>query len=130
MDRWGLQPRARDVAEVIETMEARGAASTADATADALGTPTVVAAGTLKFDPATMTGNAVDIQMRDESEVLGATERETVGDITVESPAFDVAPPRYLDAVVTERGQFPPERVVTLMRELFGEGPTEPWQEP
>jgi len=130
MDRWGLQPRVRDVAGAIETMEARAAASIADATADALGTPTVVAAGTLKFDPATMTGNAVEIEMRDESEVLGATERETVGDITVESPAFDVMLPRYLDAVVTEQGKFPPERVVTLLRELFGERPTEHWQEP
>jgi len=33
------------------------------------------------------------------------------------------------DAVVTEPGQFPPESIVTLMPELFGEGPTEPWQE-
>jgi len=94
------------------------------------GTPIVVAAGTLKLDPATMTGEAVEIEMREESEVLDATERETIGDITVENPAFDVTPPRYLDAIVTERGQFPPESIVTLMRELFGEGPTEPWQEP
>ena len=94
------------------------------------GTPIVVAAGTLKLDPATMTGEAVEIEMREESEVLDATERETIGDVTVENPAFDVTPPRYLDAIVTERGQFPPESIVTLMRELFGEGPTEPWQEP
>jgi ribose 1,5-bisphosphate isomerase len=94
------------------------------------GTPVVVAAGTLKLDPATMTGNAVEIEMRDESELLDAAERETIGDVTVENPAFDVTPPRYLDAIVTERGQFPPESIVTLMRELFGEGPTEPWQEP
>ncbi|MFC6755771.1 MULTISPECIES: ribose 1,5-bisphosphate isomerase [Haloarcula] len=93
------------------------------------GTPTVVAAGTLKLDPATMTGNAVEIEMRDESEVLAETDRENTGDVTVENPAFDVTPPRYIDAIVTERGQFPPESVVTLMRELFGEGPTEPWQE-
>ncbi|MDS0258259.1 ribose 1,5-bisphosphate isomerase [Haloarcula sp. S1CR25-12] len=94
------------------------------------GTPVVVAAGTLKLDPATMTGNAVEIEMREESEVLDETEREAIGDISVENPAFDVTPPRYVDAIVTERGQFPPESIVTLMRELFGEGPTEPWQEP
>jgi ribose 1,5-bisphosphate isomerase len=93
------------------------------------GTPIVVAAGTLKLDPATMTGNAVEIELRDESEVLTDAQREDIGDITVANPAFDVTPPRYLDAIVTERGQFPPESIATLMRELFGEGPTEPWQE-
>jgi ribose 1,5-bisphosphate isomerase len=41
-----------------------------------------------------------------------------------------VTPPRYLDAIVTERGQYPPESIVVLMRELFGEqGGTEPWEE-
>ena len=93
------------------------------------GTPIVVAAQTLKLDPATMTGNAVPIEMRDESEVIDEETREDIGEITVANPAFDVTPPRHVDAIVTERGQFPPESIVTLMRELFGEGPTEPWQE-
>jgi len=91
------------------------------------GAPVVVAAQTLKLDPATMTGNAVEIEMREESELLDADERDAIGEITVENPAFDVTPPRYVDAIVTERGQFPPESIVTLMRELFGEGSTEPW---
>jgi len=48
--------------------------------------------------------------------------------LTVENPAFDdVTPPRYVDAIVTERGQFPPESIVTLMRELFGEPTDDPW---
>jgi len=93
------------------------------------GTPIVVAAGTLKLDPATMTGNAVEIEMREETEILPDAEREDIGEITVENPAFDVTPPRHVDAIVTERGQFPPESIVTLMRELFGEGHSEPWQE-
>jgi ribose 1,5-bisphosphate isomerase len=93
------------------------------------GTPIVVAAQTLKLDPATMTGNAVPIEMREESEVIDEETRADIGEITVANPAFDVTPPRHVDAIVTERGQFPPESIVTLMRELFGEGPTEPWQE-
>jgi len=32
-----------------------------------------------------------------------------------------------MDAIVTEHGQFPPESIVALMRELFGEGAAEPW---
>jgi len=93
------------------------------------GVPIVVAAQTLKLDPATMTGNAVEIELREEREVIEDSERADIGDIAVANPAFDVTPPRYVDAIVTERGQFPPETIVTLMRELFGEGPTEPWQE-
>jgi len=94
------------------------------------GVPVVVAAQTLKFHPDTMTGHTVEIEMRDEREVLAAEEADEMGDVTVENPAFDVTPPRYVDAIVTERGQFPPESVVTLMRELFGDQHGgEPWEE-
>jgi ribose 1,5-bisphosphate isomerase len=94
------------------------------------GVPIVVAAQTIKLHPDTLTGHTVEIEMRDEREVIGPEDRERIGDITVENPAFDVTPPRYVDAIVTERGQFPPESVVWLMRELYGEGTEEPWAEP
>ncbi|WP_372480654.1 ribose 1,5-bisphosphate isomerase [Halomicrobium sp. HM KBTZ05] len=94
------------------------------------GTPVMVAAQTIKLHPDTMTGHTVDIEMRDESEVIAPEDRAEIGEITVANPAFDVTPPRHVDAIVTERGQFPPESVVTLMRELFGEGTHEPWLEP
>ncbi|MGB9964841.1 ribose 1,5-bisphosphate isomerase [Halobacterium hubeiense] len=93
------------------------------------GVPVMVAAQTLKLHPDTLTGHTVEIEMRDEAEVLSDEERAEVGDVDVENPAFDVTPPRYVDAIVTERGQFPPESVVTLMRELYGEGTSEPWAE-
>ncbi|GKZ12904.1 ribose 1,5-bisphosphate isomerase [Haladaptatus sp. T7] len=94
------------------------------------GVPIMVAAQTLKLHPGTMTGHTVEIEMRDEREVLADAEREAVGDVRVENPAFDVTPPRYVDAIVTERGQFPPESIVTLMRELFGDQQNgEPWDE-
>ena len=100
------------------------------------GVPIMVAAQTLKLHPDTMTGHTVEIEMRDEREVLAEDEeREINGDaaddgLTVENPAFDVTPPRYVDAIVTERGQFPPESIVTLMRELFGDQQGgEPWEE-
>ncbi|ELY59004.1 ribose 1,5-bisphosphate isomerase [Natronolimnohabitans innermongolicus] len=134
-------------------------------TARERGVPVMVAAQTIKLHPDTMTGHTVEIEMRDEREVLSEAERhEIVGDaddagdargtdndgdagdaedgadargdenengrddgLTVENPAFDVTPPRYVDAIVTEHGQFPPESIVTLMRELFGETTSEPW---
>lgn len=91
-------------------------------------TPIVVAAQTVKLDPTTLTGQTVEIEMRDESEVVSEAERAEMGEITVENPAFDVTPPRYVDAIVTERGQFPPESIVFLMRELFGERSMQPWE--
>jgi ribose 1,5-bisphosphate isomerase len=100
------------------------------------GVPIMVAAQTLKLHPDTMTGHTVEIEMRDEREVLTEDEERSInGDLsgdglTVENPAFDVTPPRYVDAIVTERGQFPPESIVTLMRELFGDQQGgEPWEE-
>jgi len=98
------------------------------------GVPVMVAAQTIKLHPATLTGETVEIEMRDEAEVLSAEERAEIAGpddegLTVENPAFDVTPPRYVDAIVTERGQYPPESVVVLMRELFGEHDgVEPWE--
>ena len=100
------------------------------------GVPIMVAAQTLKLHPDTMTGHTVEIEMRDEREVLTEEEELEIDggtdsdEFTVENPAFDVTPPRYVDAIVTERGQFPPESIVTLMRELFGDQQGgEPWEE-
>ena len=93
------------------------------------GVPVVVAAQSVKLAPRTLTGEVVEIERRDAAEVIEPAAREELGDIEVANPAFDVTPPRHVDAIVTERGQFPPESVVVLMRELFGEDPAEPWQD-
>ena len=94
------------------------------------GTPIVVAAQTLKLHPGTLTGHTVEIEMRSESEVIDEDRRDDIGEIAVENPAFDVTPPRHVDAIITERGQFPPESIVSLMRELYGDMDEEPWTEP
>ncbi|WP_277553050.1 ribose 1,5-bisphosphate isomerase [Halobaculum limi] len=94
------------------------------------GVPIMVAAQTIKLHPDTLTGHTVEIEMRDETEIIDADTRADIGDIEVRNPAFDVTPPRYVDAIVTESGQFPPESIVTLMRELFGESADRPWEEP
>ncbi|WP_440770117.1 ribose 1,5-bisphosphate isomerase [Natronorubrum sp. DTA28] len=98
------------------------------------GVPVMVAAQTIKLHPDTMTGHTVEIEMRAEREVVSDEERADIAGeraddgLVVENPAFDVTPPRYVDAIVTERGQFPPESIVILMRELFGETTGEPWE--
>jgi ribose 1,5-bisphosphate isomerase len=93
------------------------------------GVPIMVAAQTLKLHPDTLTGQTVEIEYRDETEVIDPDEREAIGEMEVHNPAFDVTPPRHLDAIVTERGQFPPESIVVLLRELFGDVAEEPWAE-
>ncbi|EMA59066.1 translation initiation factor IF-2B subunit delta, partial [Halorubrum distributum JCM 13561] len=72
------------------------------------GVPIMTAAQTIKLHPETLTGHTVEIEMRDEAEVIDPEAREAIGEIDVENPAFDVTPPRYMDAIVTEQGQFPP----------------------
>jgi len=103
------------------------------------GVPVMVAAATVKLHPETLTGHTVEIERRAESEVLTDEERAAIVGVdadergageegfAVDNPAFDVTPPRFVDAIVTERGQFPAESVVTLMRELFGENVGAPW---
>lgn len=93
------------------------------------GVPVVVAAQTIKLHPDTLTGTAVEIERRDTAEVIDSDTRADIGDVAVANPAFDVTSPRYVDAIVTERGQFPPESIVTLMRELYGAHPGEPWED-
>ena len=94
------------------------------------GVPVMVAAQSIKLDPKTLTGATVEIERRDPTEVIGENARREIGDIEVPNPAFDVTPPRHVDAIITEHGQFPPESIVVLMRELFGESVDEPWTEP
>jgi len=91
--------------------------------------PVTVAAQTLRLHPDSLTGHSVDIEMREQREVLDGPTHEQIGDVDVENPAFDVTPPRYVDAIVTERGQYPPESIVTLMRELYGGSTDDPWLE-
>ena len=93
------------------------------------GTPIVVAAQTIKLHPDTLTGHTVEIEMRDEAEVIDPERRAEIGDPAVANPAFDVTPPRHVDAIVTEKGQYPPESIVSLMRELYGDVDDEPWAE-
>ncbi len=39
--------------------------------------------------------------------------------LRVKNPAFDVTPPEYIDLIITERGVFPPQGVILLMKELY-----------
>jgi ribose 1,5-bisphosphate isomerase len=89
--------------------------------------PLVCHASTIKLHPETLTGHTVPIEERDAAEVLPDPADADLEGVDVSNPSFDVTPPRHVDAIVTEHGQFPPEAIITLMRERFGETTDRPW---
>ncbi|MEM2123377.1 MAG: ribose 1,5-bisphosphate isomerase, partial [Candidatus Bathyarchaeia archaeon] len=80
----------------------------------------LVAAETFKFSPVTMTGDLVWIEERGSDEVLSSEEREEIPLCHVRNPAFDVTPPEYIDALITEEGVIPPQAAFHLMEQVFG----------
>ncbi|MBV9823570.1 MAG: S-methyl-5-thioribose-1-phosphate isomerase, partial [Actinobacteria bacterium] len=72
--------------------------------ADYAGIPFVVAAPESTIDPATETGAAISIELRDAAEVLSlAGRRVAAPGSTGLNPAFDVTPAALVTAIVTER---------------------------
>ena len=61
-------------------------------------------------DPSTATGADIVIEQRDPAEVLHTLGRRTASELVTDAwyPAFDVTPPRFVTAVVTDRGAFAP----------------------
>lgn len=76
-----------------------------------------VLATTYKFSSETILGELVRLPIvRDTSLLLGLEKQK----IVTGYPLFDVTPPRYIDAIITERGVVAPEAVLLLIRELYG----------
>lgn len=80
-----------------------------------------VAAETYKLSPVTMLGEPVEIEERSPSEVAPRTWLEANKRVRVRNPAFDVTPPEYIDLIITERGVYPAQGIVFLMKELYPE---------
>jgi len=75
------------------------------------GTPFYVAAPSSSIDLKTNVKNVV-IEQRNPSEVLTFSgERIAPKGIMVLNPAFDVTPPRYVTAIITEKGIFKPSKI-------------------
>ncbi len=80
----------------------------------------LVAAETYKFSPMTLVGELVKIELRDPTEVVSKEWLESNPGIRILNPAFDVTPPEYIDAIITERGVIPPHAAVLILSESFG----------
>jgi len=69
------------------------------------GIPFYVAAPISTVDLATSDGSKIPIEQRNAREVTHIGGRQMVPDgVSVENPAFDVTPAKYVAAIVTERG--------------------------
>jgi len=80
----------------------------------------LVAAETYKFSPTTMIGELVPIEFRPPVEVAPAEWIEAHPRVKVLNPAFDVTPPEYIDAIITEQGVIPPQASILVLVEKLG----------
>ncbi len=84
------------------------------------GIPFVVAAPTTTVDPDTATGDEIEIELRDGSEVTALHGTPTApADSPGFNPAFDVTPARLISAIVTERGVVEPTAATSLRAEII-----------
>jgi len=79
-----------------------------------------VAAETYKFSPATLFGELVKIEERGAEEVVGEKYLAKNPKVVVRNPAFDVTPPEYIDAIITERGIIAPQAASLVLIEEYG----------
>ena len=85
-----------------------------------------VAAGLYKFSPETVFGDLVAIEELDNPELIVPQDRLVdvapyLGrGVRTRTPLYDVTPPEYVDAVITERGLIAPQLVFYFAREFLG----------
>ncbi|RLE82120.1 MAG: ribose 1,5-bisphosphate isomerase [Thermoprotei archaeon] len=79
-----------------------------------------VAAESYKFSPATVLGELVVIEERSPLEVVPEDFVKSYPNVTIRNPAFDVTPPEYIDAIITEKGLIPPKAAILVLTEEYG----------
>ncbi len=77
--------------------------------------PFYVCAESYKFSPRTLHGDEVTIEERDRSEII---DPDRLPGVRLQNPVFDFTPPRYITALITERGMIPPQAAYDIVREL------------
>lgn len=79
-----------------------------------------VAAESYKFSPLTLIGELVKIEFRDPEEVVPREWLEKHPGVKVLNPVFDVTPPEYIDAIITEYGVLPPQAAILILIDKLG----------
>ncbi len=85
-------------------------------------TRVLVAAGTYKFGIETVFGELIEGIVLNDPELIIPPDRmgELTGKVIVREPVFDVTPPEYIDAIITEHGLIAPQAVPILIKEKYG----------
>lgn len=78
-------------------------------------------------DASLATGSDIVIENRDATEVLYTLGVRTASELVTDAwyPAFDVTPPRFVTAIVTDRGAFRPDRLTSYFDSLVPEPSTD-----
>jgi len=79
-----------------------------------------VAAETYKFSPRTVIGELVPIEERDPREIVEEEWIKRNPYLRIYNPVFDVTPPEYIDAIITEKGVIPPQAAILILMEDYG----------
>jgi len=79
-----------------------------------------VATETFKFSPYTLLGELVPIEVRDPREIVDEEWLKENRGVKIFNPVFDVTPPEYIDAIITEKGVIPPQAALLLLIEDYG----------
>jgi ribose 1,5-bisphosphate isomerase len=77
--------------------------------------PVMVCAETFKFSHETLVGELVQIEERDENEIVKPEDFPGVG---IFNPVFDTTPPEYIDVIVTEEGVISPHAAYEIIKDM------------
>jgi len=78
-----------------------------------------IATSIFKSNPRTMLGELVTLEEASPALIM-SKERLRELNVNVRCPLFEVIPPEYIDALITERGLIAPQAVPLIMRSLYG----------
>ena len=81
--------------------------------------PVYVLASTLKLSVETFEGALVPLGSGPASLIYDEEKAKKMG-VKVYVPLVEASPPEHVDAIITERGVYPPQAVPILVREVFG----------
>ncbi len=77
--------------------------------------PVMVCAETFKFSHETLVGELVQIEERDENEIV---KPEDFPGVHIFNPVFDTTPPEYIDVIVTEEGVISPHAAYEIIKKM------------
>ncbi len=92
--------------------------------------PVYVVAGTYKFSVETVFGEMIELPSVPPEEFIADRELLSLG-VRVEAPLMEATSPKYIDAIITEKGLIAPAAVPLLVAEIYGSWPprAEPLEE-